>query len=198
LDTGDIDEAFRLADANPDLDLVLLDLNMPGSYGIPTAASFHQNFPAMPLVIVSGIDRPDDIERVIEIGAMGFVSKMSSSKVMLAALKLVLDGEIYVPTQILSGLSEQLEMRDRADGRVSRDSATGMTERQLAVLKLVALGYKNKEIGSELDLAEGTIKVHLAAVYQVLRVNSRSDAIRVAQQIGLIETPNVNPYGSIK
>jgi DNA-binding NarL/FixJ family response regulator len=186
LDTGDIDEAFRLAEANPDIDLVLLDLNMPGSYGIPTAASFHQNFPSLPLVIVSGIDQPDDIERVIEIGAMGFISKMSAGKVMLSALRLVLDGEIYVPTQILGKHAGIGEPRSRCDGRLTRDCATGMTGRQLEVFKLAALGFSNKEIGLDLGVAESTIKVHLAAAYQTLHVKSRAEAIQAAQQLGIV------------
>ena len=116
LDTGDVDEAFRLADANPDLDLVLMDLHMPGSYGVVTVSHFHQNFPAVPVVVVSAMDERHDIERVMEVGAMGFISKTSPGKVMLSALRFVLDGGIYVPPQILEHFVPNNEL-SRTDDR---------------------------------------------------------------------------------
>jgi DNA-binding NarL/FixJ family response regulator len=198
LDTGHIDDAFRLADANPDLDLVLLDLHMPGSYGVATVANFHQNFPAMPIVVVSGIDERDDIEQVLEVGAMGFISKMSPSKVMLSALRFVLDGGIYVPPQILSNYVPNNEFPKIADGRTARSPVYGLTDRQVEVLRLLSEGLDNKAISERMNVAEGTVKSHLANIYQALRVGTRAEAVCAARRLGLLTTSNKTVHGSIK
>jgi len=200
LDTGDIDEAFRLADANPDIDLALIDLHMPGSFGVATVANFHQNFPAMPIVVVSGIDERNEIEKVMEVGAMGFISKMSPSKVMLAALRLVLDGGIYVPTQILNHYSPNNDSSNDAlnilDGRTARRTAGGLTDRQVEVLNLLAEGIDNKAIAGLMNVAEGTVKAHLANIYHALRVKSRAEAVFAARRLSLITTLEKTVHGS--
>lgn len=197
LDTGDIDEAFRLAEANPDLDLVLMDLRMPGSLGVATVSNFHQNFPAMPIVVVSGIDERVDIEQVMDAGAMGFISKISASKVMLSALRLVLEGEIYVPTQMLHHdlASTPLSSTDR---RLTRSSRYGLTERQIETLKLLGEDLSNKEIGVRLGVAEGTVKAHLASIYFILRVKSRSEALAAAQRLGIIKYSEFTSDGTFQ
>ena len=101
LDSGNFQDALQLVHDNPDVDLALLDLNMPGSEGVPSIQFFHLRHPDIPLVVVSGSDHRDDIESVMESGAMGFISKMSSSKIMLSALRMVLEGGVYLPPQLL-------------------------------------------------------------------------------------------------
>lgn len=183
LDTGDVETGFQLAAANPDLDLALLDLNMPGSFGISTAASFHQRFPCIPLVVVSGSDERDEIERVMEIGAMGFISKMSASKIMLSALRMVLEGGIYLPPQLLS----RREPQEKPDGRLSRPGKHGLTLRQIETLQHLAAGFSNKDIAQKMDISEGTVKVHTAAIYQLLRVKTRTEAVNAAIRLGFID-----------
>lgn len=189
LDTGTFNDALQMANANPAFDLALLDLNMPDSEGVPSLQLFHQRFPDIPLVVVSGSDQRDDIEQVMGLGAMGFISKMSPSKVMLSALHMVLDGGVYLPPQLLQQAVSRLDAGQPLpahDKRSQRASKYGLTPRQLEVLQLIAAGLRNKEIAQKLNLAEGTTKIHVAAIYQALHVNSRVEAAAVARRFGFV------------
>ena len=187
LDTGNFNEALKLAQENADIDIALLDLNMPDSEGVPSLQHFHQRFPEIPLVVVSGSDQRDDIESVMNLGAMGFISKMSASKVMLSALQIVLDGGVYVPPQLLQRAVAKLEVgRVLSDKRSQRASKYGLTPRQSQVLKMMGEGLSNKDISKQLDLAEGTVKIHVAAIYQALHVGTRLDAVTAARRFGFI------------
>lgn len=122
-------------------------------------------------------------------GAMGFVCKNSTAPVMLGALKLVLSGGVYIPPQILqqhSVAEPRPREGDRVDRRSMHTNEYGLTARQMEVLKHLAAGLSNKEIAQAVYLAEGTVKIHVAAIYQLLRVNSRMEAVRAAEQLGLI------------
>lgn len=183
---GDFTETMRLADENPGLDLALVDLNMPGSDGVASIRIFHHRFPSIPLVVVSGSEQRSDIECVMEYGAMGFISKMSSAKAMVSALRSVLDGGFYFPPQLLAQ-SEAVPLQTGTTEKASLlCSKNGLTKRQLEALRYLAAGLSNKEIAQKMQLAEGTIKVHVAAAYQVLQVSSRLDAVRKASQMGLL------------
>jgi len=122
------------------------------------------------------------------VGAMGFISKMSPSKVMLSALRLVLDGGIYVPTQILENFAPNNELSKTGDRRMTRSVIYGLTERQVEALKLLAEGIDNKGISLRMGVAEGTVKAHLANIYHALRVKSRLEAVEVAKRLGLINS----------
>ena len=191
LDAGNFADALTLAAANPSLDLVLLDLNMPGSDGVSSIRIFHQRFPGIPLVVVSGSDQRTDIEWVMEYGAMGFISKMSSGKIMVNALRMVLDGGIYLPPQLLAQSIAALGQGEPARG-APQINTHGLTRRQLEALQYLAAGLSNKEISAKMNLAEGTVKVHVAAAYQVLQVNSRLDAVVKARNLGLIDEAQGN------
>ncbi|MFA6120252.1 MAG: response regulator transcription factor [Sideroxydans sp.] len=195
-DTGNFNEAIQLAQAHPDIDLALLDLNMPDSKGVPSLQHFHQSFPSIPLVVVSGSDQRDDVENVMNLGAMGFISKMSASKVMLSALQIVLDGGVYVPPQLLQQAVAKLEVGQvLSDKRSQRASKYGLTPRQSEVLKLMGAGLSNKDISKQLDLAEGTVKIHVAAIYQALHVGTRLDAVTAARRFGFIADDDVEAEG---
>lgn len=185
---GDFAETLRQAETNPGIDLALIDLNMPGSDGVASIRIFHQRFPGIPLVVVSGSEQRAEIEWVMEYGAMGFISKMSSGKEMVNALRIVLNGDIYFPQQLLpqpqaAAVAGHAVMEDRSSLHTNKH---GLTKRQMEALQHLAEGLSNKEIAQKMNLAEGTIKVHVAAAYQVLQVSSRLDAVRRAQKLGLI------------
>lgn len=184
---GSFDEAIQLADSNPTLDLALLDLHMPGSEGVTAIRIFHNRFPAIPLVVVSGTDQRSEIEWAMEYGAMGFISKMSSGKAMVSALREVLEGGIFFPPELMNQAPAS-KVQPRVEERNTQHNGNkfGLTKRQLEALQYLAEGLSNKEIALKMNLAEGTIKVHVAATYQALQVNSRMDAVRKAQQLGLI------------
>lgn len=188
-EAGNYPDGLKLAELHPELDLVLMDLNMPGSEGAISIKFFHQRFPHIPVVVVSGDDSRDKMEKVMSYGAMGFVCKSSTAPVMLSALNLVLAGGVYVPPQMLQQQSMLgAGTSDRKDKRSLNTNEYGLTARQMQVLRHLAEGLSNKQIAHAVDLAEGTVKIHVAAVYQILRVNSRMEAVRVAEQLGLIGT----------
>lgn len=180
-------DALKQADQHPELDLALLDLNMPGSEGAISIKFFHQRFPHIPVVVVSGEESRVTMEKVMSYGAMGFVCKSSTAPVMLSALNLVLAGGVYVPPQMLQqhGALESY-MPEHLDKRSLHTNEYGLTARQMQVLTHLADGLSNKQIAQAVNLAEGTVKIHVAAVYQILRVKSRMEAVRVAEQLGLI------------
>lgn len=190
LDSGDFQEALQLMLENPDVDLALLDLNMPGSEGVASIRYFHQRYPDIPLVVVSGSDRRDDIESVMEYGAMGFISKTSSSKIMLSALRMVLEGGVYLPPQLLQQAVNNTDQGEvQANKHSQRAARYGLTARQHEVLTYLAGGLANKEISKQMNLAEGTVKIHTAAVYHALHVNSRLEAVSAARRLGFLPPP---------
>ncbi|MFA5825860.1 MAG: response regulator transcription factor [Gallionellaceae bacterium] len=187
IDSGNFVDGMKQAANNPDLDLALLDLHMPGSEGVKSIQEFHKSNPSIPLVVVSGSDQREDIEKVMEYGAMGFISKMSSSKMMLSALRMVLDGGVYLPPQLLQQAMAGMDQGGgNGDKRTARQNKSGLTTRQMQTLQLLAEGLSNKEISERMNLAEGTVKIHTAAVYQALRVNSRLEAVSAARRLGFL------------
>jgi len=184
---GDFTETLKLAESNPDIDLALVDLNMPGSDGVASIRIFHHRFPAIPLVVVSGTEQRAEMECVMEYGAMGFISKMSSGKMMVSALRVVLNGGIYLPPQLQTqpGTEPVKPVISEKPGTTT-NNMLGLTKRQMETLRYLAAGLSNKEIAQKMQLAEGTIKVHVAATYQVLQVSSRLDAVRKARLMGLL------------
>lgn len=185
LDAASFPEAMKLAEGHSDLDLVLMDLNMPGSDGALSVRAFTIKYPDIPLVVVSGSERREDMERVMEYGAMGFISKMTTGKVMVGALRMVLDGGVYLPPQLLQQTMDAMEQTS-TDKRTRRTNEYGLTPRQVEVLQHLAQGMSNKEVSLAMELAEGTVKIHVAAIFQALHVNNRMDAVLAAQRLGVL------------
>ena len=191
LEAGNFPDGLKLAMQHPELDLALLDLNMPGSEGPVSIRFFHQRYPHIPVVVVSGEEGRGCMEKVMNYGAMGFISKSSTAAVMLSALNLVLSGGVYIPPQLLRQYGEMAGKEpDVADRRSLHTNEYGLTQRQMEVLTHLAAGLSNKEIAEAIHLAEGTVKIHVAAVYQTLRVNNRMEAVRMAEKLGLVGTPH--------
>lgn len=191
LEAGNFPDSLKIAAQHPELDLALLDLNMPGSEGPISIRSFHRHYPHIPVVVVSGEEGRGYMEKVMNYGAMGFVCKSSTAAVMLSALNLVLSGGVYVPPEMLwqhSVITE--EAPEIIDRRSLRTNEYGLTLRQMEVLRHLAAGRSNKEIADAVHLAEGTVKIHVAAVYQTLRVSNRMEAVRAAEKLGLIGVSN--------
>jgi len=191
LDANHIDQALRLAESNSDLDLMLIDLCMPSSHGVTTIAHFAERFPSLPIVVISAFDENKVIEQVLAIGAMGFISKTANSEEIIAALQQVLQGHVYLPVTTLDRKSFRTDFATAqllADKRVTRNIHHGLTPRQIEVIKYLAKGQTNKEIALAMDISESTIKIHLSDIYYKLGVNSRSQAILVATQLGILKS----------
>ena len=187
---ANLTEAIHCAQTEADLDLALLDLNMPAMNGTTGLQQFRAQFPEVPVVIVSGSDDVADVQQVLGNGAAGFIHKSTAPTVMLSALRLVLAGGVYVPPHAMRAETA------RAAPSIATQAKGGwlnrLTARQMEVLRLLALGKPNKLIARELDLSEGTVKIHLSAIFRVLDVNNRTEAVLAAQQLSLnldIQTP---------
>jgi DNA-binding NarL/FixJ family response regulator len=195
LDASSAEETFRLVDVHPDLDLVLMDLNMPGMDGLAALETLRARSPALPVVIVSGSERHADVRAAIERGAAGFIPKSSNPPVLLAALRLILSGGVYVPPLVLA--ATPAEERGAAT-ETRRERAAALTPRQLEVLELMAAGRTNREIRDALGIAEGTVKAHVATILEALGVANRTEAGAVMRQLGLgvARTPPLEPMGT--
>lgn len=177
LEASNFDQAIKIATENLNLDLVLLDLNLPGKDGFSTLDAMTRRFPALTIVILSASSLRHDVERALEKGAAGFIHKDTTSAVMLNALKMILSGGVYVPPAIMMSLSS---------GQPG-SNAHGLTPRQLEVLSLLVEGHSNKAIATRLGVAEATVKMHVTAILQGLEVSNRTQAVRVAEKLGLIQ-----------
>lgn len=179
--------AIETAERNPDLDLALLDLNMPGMDGLTGVRTFRSRFPLLPVIVLSASESPDDVKRALDSGALGYIPKSSTAQLMLSAIKLVLAGGVYLPSLLLAhdaGGSEYAPVRSAPPP--ARAATRGLTERQLQVLALLAEGKPNKLIARTLDITEGTVKIHLAAIFQTLGVRNRTEAVIAAQEMDLL------------
>lgn len=185
-EAGSFSDGLKLAGQHSGLDLALLELKSPGSGGAISVRLFRQLHPHIPLVVVSGEEDGHVINSVLSYGASGFVCKSSTGATLLSALNLALSGSIYVPVQFLRQPGVAGNKSSRDDNRRSNNEY-GLTARQMDILKYLTAGFSNKEIARETDLAEGTVKAHVAAVCQTLCVKSRMEAIRVAKQLGLVD-----------
>lgn len=184
-------EGRKLVAAHPDTDLLLLDPSLPDADGLAVLGDLRNDFPAVPVVVLSASDQRDDVLRAIDLGAMGFIPKTSSNQVMLQALRLVLSGGVYLPPSAL-GRHEDTALEAPAAGTAEAPGAArptarelGLTVRQAQVLALILKGKPNKVICRELGLAEGTVKIHVAAILRALNVNTRTQAVIEASRLGL-------------
>jgi DNA-binding NarL/FixJ family response regulator len=194
MEAASYDEALVYADSHPELDLVLLDLRLPNVSGFAALVDLQERHPDVPVVVMSGEDDPDLMREALERGALGFIPKSSPSHVILNALRLVLAGGTYVPPEIMSAaafaprpLRPSPSPDRRGEHQASGGAAErlGLTPRQMDVLALLLAGQPNKLICRELDLAEGTVKNHVAAVLKALNVTTRVQAVIAAAKLGI-------------
>ncbi|MDP2432773.1 MAG: response regulator transcription factor [Pseudomonadota bacterium] len=175
----DYPSAFSAMHQTGEVDLVLIDLHMPGMSGVEGVIRFRAAFPDIPLVVLSASELAEDIHRLLAAGALGYITKSSPSEVILGALRLVLAGGVYIPLSLLNH-------PNGFDQDSSRPAP--LTSRQVQVLRELVKGQSNKQIAVALNVTEGTVKIHLAAIFRILKVNNRTEAVLVAQKMGLNET----------
>lgn len=174
--------AFEIIEREPDLDLVLLDLALPGMHGLTALKRLREHHPDVAVVIVSGnVDR-DSVHRALDLGAMGYIPKSSSNEVLRSALALVLAGSVYVPPELV-GRGQAPVAAPQPGTRSPAD--IGLTERQAQILALLMKGESNKVICRELDLAESTVKNQITAILKALGVTSRTQAVLAVTKLGL-------------
>ena len=178
LEAGDFDSAKAIVAGNDDIDLVLLDLTMPGAAGLSGLISLRGINAAVPLVVVSAHDDPETIRRSLELGASGFISKSASMEEIRGAVETVLKGGVTAPEGIDLGVERDPEISDLIKRLQS------LTPQQTRVLGMLAEGLLNKQIAYELGVSEATIKAHVSAVLHKLAVDSRTQAVILLSRIG--------------
>jgi DNA-binding NarL/FixJ family response regulator len=167
----DASDAHAALSREPDTDLIVLDLALPGCDGFELLADLRREWPGMPVLVLSATHDRATVEHALDLGAMGFIPKTANTRVLLDALRLVLSGGVYVPAE-----SAQVNgaLRPRP---VTRPEQLGLTLRQADVLKLLVQGKPNKLICRDLRLSEGTVKVHVSAILRALNVRNRTQVV---------------------
>ena len=177
---GNFEDAIKIAKRESGLDVVFLDLTMPGGPWDLALDRLHQLLPKRTrIVIVTASDDPRDVKLAISLGASGFIPKKSSSKIFLSALGLIIAGEVYVPQSMVGDL-----MSERRLPTTKVRGVKPLTPRQREVLELLKQGWKNKEIAARLNITDGTVKLHVTEILRRLQVKSRMSAAMMALQIG--------------
>jgi two-component system, NarL family, nitrate/nitrite response regulator NarL len=165
--------ALSIADANPDIDAVFVDLMMPGMTGDMAVREFGKRRPELPVIVLSSSENPSDVRRALNAGALGYIPKSANPQTLLSALKLVLSGNIYVPPLLAQATAPSHETHSHTGTAAPIEQ---LTERQLDVLKQLCTGLSNKDISARLGIAEKTVKVHVAAIFKTLNVVNRTQA----------------------
>ncbi len=177
LEAGNLRAALDKLALEWPVDMMLLDLQMPGMGEIEGFLAIRRAYPTLPVVIVSGVNDPQIIRTLLDGGARGYIPKFTGSEQLMDALRRVLKGEVYVPDAVFLPPSQ-------AAG--SGESAPLMTSRQMQILPLLAEGMPNKRIANVLGLTEGTVKQHLKDMFRRLNANNRTMAVREARRLGLL------------
>jgi DNA-binding NarL/FixJ family response regulator len=181
-------EALELTRRNEDISLILLDLALPGVDGFEALRQLRDGFPSIPVVVLSASEQPETVIRAIDGGAMGFIPKTSSSQLLIGALRLVLSGGIYLPPEVLrkeEAIAPAAPPPVATPAQLRNPREIGLTDRQSQVLALVVQGKPNKLICRDLDLAEGTVKIHVTAILRALGVANRTQAVIAVSKLGL-------------
>jgi len=164
---------------HPDLDLVLLDYQLPGMNGLQALTLFGKNHPELPVVMISGSVNPRIVRQVMQQGAVGFIAKASLSSELLAILEKILAGEVYLPTEVLAALG--------LPDQPPTGTPPQLTSRQQDVLTQLLDGRSNKDIGELLQLSDETVKNHVSALLRAFDVQTRTQVVLAAAQYGYVK-----------
>ncbi len=186
-EAGSFDDMSKLLDRNSDVDLVLLDLAMPGVRGFSGLMYIRAQFPSVPVVIVSGNDDPAVIRRCMDFGASGFIPKTLAVAEIRNAVESVLRGGIWTPPDV------DLSAKPDDDTAAMLTRLASLTPQQVRVLMMLSEGLLNKQIAYELGVSEATVKAHVSAILQKLGVESRTQAVIAASKIEIGQWPQGAP-----
>lgn len=182
-------DVFRLLSEKSDHDLALVDLKMPGMDGFEFLSKLCTDFPALKVAVISGVEDPSSIKKAISLGALGFIPKSVTEETLINAVRLVLRGDTYLPTQVLKASDD--------NSHVIPDSAVDvknayqvLTERQRQIMLVLGEGRSNKDIARQFDLSENTIKVHVSGILRALNLRNRTQAGVIGEKMRRIISLN--------
>jgi DNA-binding NarL/FixJ family response regulator len=176
-EAGTLDAVTERLDRDSDVDLVLLDLKMPGVQGLSGLMFLRAQYPAVPIAIVSASDEPPVIRRALDLGASGFIPKSLAVDDMRKAIAAILGGGVWAPEGVNSATASDSE----GDALALRIAT--LTPQQMRVLMMLKEGLLNKQIAFQLGVSEATVKAHVSAILQKLDVASRTQAVIAASRI---------------
>jgi DNA-binding NarL/FixJ family response regulator len=175
LGAPEADAGLQLLATHEDVDLVLLDLMLPGTSGMALLGVLRKRFPALPVLVISALDDAETVNRAMRQGAAGFVPKWSSTATMMEAIRDVMAGEVYLPPKLRDPAVRNAGRKDVAE-------RYGLTPAQMRVLELLIQGKTNRQIAELLDVTEGTVKIHVSAIFKAMNVTNRSQALLLASK----------------
>jgi DNA-binding NarL/FixJ family response regulator len=184
-EAGSIEEVNEVLERGGEVDLILLDLSMPGVRGFSGLMYLRAQYPSLPIVVISANDDPAVIRRCMEFGASGFIPKTLGIEALRAAIGRVLQGEVWTPPDVDLSRPSDAE----ATALVARLST--LTPQQVRVLMMLSGGLLNKQIAYELGVSEATVKAHVSAILQKLGVESRTQAVIAAGKIEAGQWPHL-------
>ncbi|MNE54923.1 Transcriptional regulatory protein DegU [compost metagenome] len=183
METADLDSALALTQEHDDLDLILLDLNMPGMHGLNGLINLRNEAPTIPVVIVSAEQDKQIVLQAITYGAVGFITKSSPRAQMTDAIQQILNGNVYLPPDIIRTAKSSTHRRMNDTPSFPPELLQALTRKQLQVLERMTKGESNKQIAYTLEIAETTVKAHVSAILRKLNVHNRVQAILSAGDI---------------
>jgi DNA-binding NarL/FixJ family response regulator len=169
-----------LVEEHADAELLLLDLQMPGANGFSTLAYMRAQYPGLPVVVVSAQEDPAVIRRAVAHGASGYIPKSASVDTIVAAVRRILDGDVWLPPFLTHSSSALQAEEASAASRIAE-----LTPQQFRVLGMIAAGLLNKQIAFELNVSEATIKAHMTAIMRKLHVSNRTQVALCASHLAL-------------
>lgn len=179
------DAALELVDREGDADLLILDLSLPGVTGTELMEEIVRRQAMLKILVVSGLADQESIMRVLQLGAAGFVPKSLDTELLSSAIDFVLKGGVYIPSKLLTeSQKDGFFTRTAARLKAPESAPPHLTDRQLDVLAQLAKGAPIKRICRELDLSEGTVKTHVAAIYRSFGASNRTEALIAARRAG--------------
>jgi DNA-binding NarL/FixJ family response regulator len=188
MDASTFDEVLKIVQ-NPEevFDLILIDLQMPGWPGFSGLEQVCTTASDTPVIVVSASENQSDVRNSLDAGAAGFIPKSSSVKIMLSAINLVFSGGIYLPPSAIhadvAAKANPVAHHDHDHNGERTASGHQLTQRQWEVLNCLREGKSNKQIAYELGLSEGTVKIHVTAIFKSLGVKNRTQAVIVASEL---------------
>lgn len=192
LEAEDLDAALRVLETDSRVDLVLLDLHMPGSHGLAGLAAIRAQFPQVAVAVCSGHDDPAVVRRVIDHGAAGFIPKRTDMLEIRRALAAILDCQVWLPESLRIALTAMSP--DPAEHDLARRLAS-LSPQQFRVLAMIAEGLLNKQIAERLDVRLRTVKAHVTLIFRKLGVRNRTHASALLRDLALIDPAMIGRDG---
>lgn len=183
IQSSDLEETLGSLKKNPDTDMLLLDINMPGTTDLYGLITIRKQFPDIPVVLVSAWSDIDIISRSMSHGASGFIPKSAGPEAISIAMKTILNGDYWVPDGMLGALNntalEELSLGERL---------ASLTPQQYRVLTGLKDGLLNKQIAFDMDITEATVKAHITAIFRKLEVSNRTQAVLILSKLSLMKS----------